>query len=70
LQDPVNVVRAMNYYHSPGWGAPMTADAGYRGKLSNINLGGDWAFPISPWTRVAAPNFGVECAGPTAAEWP
>src|SRR6516165_7198409 len=43
LQDPVpgNVVRAINYYHSPGWGAPVTADAGYRGKLSNINLGGD-----------------------------
>jgi hypothetical protein len=43
LQDPIpgNVVRAINYYHSPGWGAPVTADAGYRGKLSNINLGGD-----------------------------
>ena len=43
LQDPVpvNVVRVINYYHSPGWGAPVTADAGYRGKLSNINLGGD-----------------------------
>jgi hypothetical protein len=42
-QDPVpgNVARAVNYYHSPGWGAPLTADAGYRGKLSNINLGGD-----------------------------
>jgi hypothetical protein len=42
-QDPVpgNVARAINYYHSPGWGAPLTADAGYRGKLSNINLGGD-----------------------------
>ncbi len=35
------MVRAINYYHSPGWGAPVTADAGYRGKLSNINLGGD-----------------------------
>src|SRR5262249_11576768 len=43
LQDPIpgNVVRAINYYHSPGWGAPVYADAGYRGKLSNINLGGD-----------------------------
>jgi len=43
LQDPIpgNVVRAINYYHSPGWGAPVTTDAGYRGKLSNINLGGD-----------------------------
>ncbi len=43
LQDPVpgNVVRATNYYHSPGWGAPVVADAGFHGKLSNINLGGD-----------------------------
>jgi len=43
MQDPIpgNVVRAINYYNSPGWGAPITADAGYRGKLSNINLGGD-----------------------------
>jgi len=43
-QDPVpgNVVRAINYYNSPGWGAPVTADAGYRGKLTNFNLGGDF----------------------------
>jgi len=43
LQDPVprNVMSAINYYHSPGWGAPVTADPGYHGKLSNINLGGD-----------------------------
>jgi hypothetical protein len=43
MQDPVpdNVVRAINYYNSPGWGAPITADAGYRGELTNINLGGD-----------------------------
>ena len=43
MQDPVprNVMRAINYYHSPGWGAPVTADPGYHGKLSNINLGGD-----------------------------
>ena len=42
-QDPIpgNVVRAINYYNSPGWGAPVTADAGYHGKLTNINLGGD-----------------------------
>jgi hypothetical protein len=42
-QDPIpgNVLRAINYYNSPGWGAPVTADAGYPGKLSNINLGGD-----------------------------
>jgi hypothetical protein len=42
-QDPIpgNVARAINYYNSPGWGAPVTADASYRGKLTNINLGGD-----------------------------
>jgi hypothetical protein len=34
-------VRAINYYNSPGWGEPVTADAGYRGKLTNNNLGGD-----------------------------
>jgi hypothetical protein len=43
MQGPIsgNVVRAINYYNSPGWGAPVTADAGYQGKLTNINLGGD-----------------------------
>jgi hypothetical protein len=43
MQGPIpgNVVRAINYYNSPGWGAPVTADAGYHGKLTNINLGGD-----------------------------
>jgi alpha-beta hydrolase superfamily lysophospholipase len=43
LQDPIpgNVARAINYYNSPGWGAPVKADVGYRGNLSNINLGGD-----------------------------
>jgi len=43
MQDPIpgNVVRAINYYNSPGWGAPITADADYRGKLTNFNLGGD-----------------------------
>ena len=43
FQDPIpgNVVRAINYYHSPGWGAPVVTDAAYHGKLSNINLGGD-----------------------------
>ena len=44
MQDPVprNVMWAINYYHSPGWGAPVTADPGYSGKLSNVNLGGDF----------------------------
>ena len=42
-QDPIpaNVIRAINYYNSPGWGAPLSADGGYRGTLTNINLGGD-----------------------------
>ena len=44
MQDPVpaNVGRAINYYQSPGWGAPLTADRGFHGKLSNINVGDDW----------------------------
>jgi len=44
MQDPLpsNVVRAVNYYQSPGWGAPLTADRGFRGKLSNVNVGDDW----------------------------
>ena len=40
MQDPLpsNVVRAVNYYQSPGWGAPLTTDRGFHGKLSNVNL--------------------------------
>ena len=43
LQDPVpsNVVRALNYYQSPGWGSPLTADPGFKGELFNINIGSD-----------------------------
>ena len=43
LQDPVpsNVVRALNYYQSPGWGTPLTADPGFKGELSNIDIGSD-----------------------------
>ena len=39
MQDPVpaNVARVINYYQSPGWGAPLTADRGFHGKLSNIS---------------------------------
>ena len=42
LQDPVpsNVVRAINYYQSPGWGSPLTADPGFKGELNNVNLAG------------------------------
>jgi hypothetical protein len=43
MQDPVpgNVIRAMNYYQNPGWGAPLTADRGFHGKLSNIDVASD-----------------------------
>jgi hypothetical protein len=44
LQDPIpaNVVRAINYYQSPGWGAPIIPDRGFHGTLSNIDVGDDW----------------------------
>jgi hypothetical protein len=43
MQDPVpgNIVRALNYYQNPGWGAPLSTDRGFRGKLSNIDLASD-----------------------------
>jgi hypothetical protein len=43
MQDPVpsNVVRAIDYYQSPGWGSPLTADPGFNGELSNINMESD-----------------------------
>jgi pimeloyl-ACP methyl ester carboxylesterase len=39
-QDPIpgNVLRAINYYQSTGWGAPITAGPGFRGRLSNIDV--------------------------------
>ena len=42
-QDPVpaNVMRAINYYQSGGWGAPLTAAPGFRGKLSNVDVAED-----------------------------
>ena len=42
-QDPVptNVVRAMNFYQNPGWGSPIAAEPGFRGKLSNIDVSSD-----------------------------
>jgi len=44
LQEPVpaNVLRAMNFYQSPGWGAPLTTAEGFHGKLLNIDVSGDW----------------------------
>jgi predicted alpha/beta-hydrolase family hydrolase len=43
MQDPVpsNVKRALNYYQSPGWGMALTADAGFKGTLSNVNVASD-----------------------------
>jgi hypothetical protein len=38
---PVNVVKAINYYQAPGWGQPVAADRGFRGKIENVNLAGD-----------------------------
>ena len=35
---PDNVMRAINYYQSTGWGAPITAGTGFRGRLSNIDV--------------------------------
>lgn len=45
MQDPVpnNVVWAVNYYQSPGWGEPLSAGPGFHGKISNINVEGDWS---------------------------
>ena len=43
LQDPVpiNVVRAVNYYQSPGWGSPLAGDPGFKGELTNVNVADD-----------------------------
>lgn len=43
LQDPVpaNVVRALNYYQAGGWGTPLAPERGFKGELSNIDIGGD-----------------------------
>jgi hypothetical protein len=35
---PSNVMRAINYYQSTGWGAPITAGTGFQGRLSNIDV--------------------------------
>jgi hypothetical protein len=43
-QDPVpdNVVRAVNYFRSPGWGEPLAGVPDFHGKISNVNVEGDW----------------------------
>jgi hypothetical protein len=42
-QDPVpgNVVRAVNFYQAGGWGAPLSAEKGFRGRISNVDVAGD-----------------------------
>jgi hypothetical protein len=38
---PLNVAKAINYYQAPGWGQPLEAEPGFRGKLINVNLADD-----------------------------
>ena len=38
---PANVARAVNFYQTPGWGAPLSGDRGFHGELSNVNLSDD-----------------------------
>lgn len=38
---PANVARALNYYQAGGWGSPLVADPGFKGELTNIDLGSD-----------------------------
>jgi predicted esterase len=43
LQNPVpaNVVRAVNYYQSPGWGSPLEGEPNFKGQIDNINIASD-----------------------------
>jgi hypothetical protein len=49
LQDPVpaNVVRAVNYYQSPGWGTPLAPDPAFKGELVNIDVGDTGTFHVN-----------------------
>jgi hypothetical protein len=38
---PSNVLRAVNFYQSPGWGAPIAGEANFHGKIVNINMKDD-----------------------------
>jgi hypothetical protein len=38
---PPNVAKAINYFQAPGWGQPLEAEPGFRGKLINVNLADD-----------------------------
>ncbi len=56
-QDPVpaNVLRAVNFYQSPGWGDPLTTERGFHGILSNNNVVDDWT--ISHITMDKSPQI-------------
>jgi hypothetical protein len=43
LQNPIpaNVARAVNFYQTPGWGAPLSGDRGFHGEIANVNLSDD-----------------------------
>ncbi len=43
LQYPVpsNVLRAVNFYQSPGWGAPIAGDNSFHGKILNMDMSND-----------------------------
>ena len=62
---PSNVMRAINYYQSTGWGAPITAGTGFQGRLSNIDVKETRLFPISISTKVLAfrPKLRVRSGG-------
>jgi len=52
---PANVVKAINYYQSPGWGQAIAADQGFHGKILNFNLADDltiWHISIDKSARV------------------
>jgi hypothetical protein len=80
LQSPVpaNVMRAVNFYQSPGWGAPLTGEPDFHGKLANIDLSDDPEIvhiSIDKSTRVQAEIIReilavVKTAGSTAARKP
>jgi hypothetical protein len=38
---PANVVRAVDYFQGGGWGAPLTAEPGFHGKIQNVDLRND-----------------------------
>jgi hypothetical protein len=38
---PANVLRAVNFYQSGGWGAPLSGDSGFHGKILNVDMADD-----------------------------